>query len=153
MGNRKGIEMANGKRKCLIVERHNWETGGSQQQLQFVLATARQFFGSGTKDRTITVRVFVNPALSAPSFNKTITISREYANGSRRTNGFPEMGAVPSSFVFFEETAQADVYDVWWLVDKVPIAATYSGWARGKDTQYGRGRYSVVVNAPAPRRA
>jgi len=150
---KKGKQMANGKRKCLIVERHDWETGGREQQLQFVLAVAKQFFGSGAISRNITVQVFVNPGLGAPSFTKNITISREYRNGTRRTNGFPEMGNVPSSFVFFEETAQAGVYDVWWLTDKVPIAAKYMGWQRGKDSQHGRGRYSVVVNAPAPRRA
>ena len=147
------MQMAKAKRRCLIVERHDWETGGAQQQLQFVLATAEEFFGGGATDRTITVRVFMNPGLGTPSFTKDITISREYRNGTRRTNGFPEMGNVPSAFVFFEETGQAGTYHVWWLVDKVPVAAQYSGWKRGKDTQYGRGRYSVVVSAPAPRRA
>jgi len=145
--------MAKAKRRCLIVERHDWETGGAQQQLQFVLAKAKQFFGPGTTDRTIQVRVFMNPGLNVPSFTKSITISREYRNGTRRTNRFPEMGNVPSAFVFFEETHQAGTYDVWWLADKVPVAAQYSGWERGKDTQYGRGRYSVLVAAPAPRRA
>ncbi|MGH9509776.1 MAG: hypothetical protein ACRD2M_07565 [Terriglobales bacterium] len=145
--------MAQSKRKCLIVERHQWETGGGEQQLQFVLATAKSFFGSGTRDRTIQVRVFMNPVSNTPSFTKDIVISREYRNGTRRTNGFREMGSVPSSFIFFEETSNAGVYDVWWLVDKVPIAARYYGWTRGKDTQYGRGRYSLIVNAPAPRSA
>ena len=35
---------------------------------------------------------------------KRITISREYGSSTRRTNGFPEMGSVPTSFVFFQET-------------------------------------------------
>ncbi len=145
--------MSQSKRKCLIVERHHWETGGEEQQLQFVLATARSFFGPGMTDRPIQVRVFMNPGSKTPSFNKSIVISREYKNGTRRTNGFLEMGSVPSSFVFFEETSNAGVYDVWWLADKVPIAARYCGWKRGRDTQYGRGRYSLIVEAPAPRSA
>lgn len=119
--------------------------------MQFVLATARSFFGSGARDRAIRVRVFMNPGSNTPSFDKDIVISREYGNRTRRTNGFPEMGSVPSSLVFFEETTDPGVYDVWWLADNVPIAARYSGWTRGRDTQYGRGRYSLIVDAPAPR--
>ena len=145
--------MAERRRRCLIVERHDWETGGGEQQLQFVLAPAAKFFGTGASDRTIRVSVFLNPGLGVPSFTKNIVISREYANGTRRTNGFPEMGGIPSSFVFFEETNEAGVYDVWWLADKVPVAARYTWGPRGRDTQYGRGRYSVVVDAPAPRSA
>lgn len=143
--------MANNSKRCLIVERHGWETGGAEQQMQFVLNTARRFFGTSTIDRTITIRVFLDPGSRVASFTKDIVISREYMNGTRRTNRFQEMGSVPSSFVFFEETEDPSVYDVWWLEDKVPIAARYSGWSRGKDTQYGRGRYSLIVVAPAPR--
>jgi hypothetical protein len=36
---------------CLIVERHRWETGGSEQQLQFVLDLAREFFGAAGRGR------------------------------------------------------------------------------------------------------
>jgi hypothetical protein len=145
--------MSKSKKRCLIVERHIWETGGAQQQLQFVLKKAEEFFGAGKSSRKIRVRVFVNPRSSSPSFEKEIVISKEYANGTRRTNGFPEMGNVPASFVFFEETDTANMYDVWWLSDMVPIAARYCNWVRGKDTQYGRGRYSLVIDAPAPRSA
>lgn len=45
-------------RRCLIVERHEWETGASERQLQFVLELADAFFGPGSSDRDITVRVF-----------------------------------------------------------------------------------------------
>ena len=33
-------------RRCLIVERHDWETGGRRQQVQLPLATANKFVGS-----------------------------------------------------------------------------------------------------------
>jgi len=92
-------------RRCLIVERHAWETGGHQQQLQFLLDEARAFFGP--TERSIRVRVFMGATQKAV-FEKTITISQEYSNGTRRTNGFPEMGSVPPSFVFFQETEEAD---------------------------------------------
>ncbi len=51
--------MANGVTKCLIVERHNWETGGGEQQLQIPLSAAHQFFGPGNRKRPIRVDVFV----------------------------------------------------------------------------------------------
>lgn len=138
-------------RRCLIVERHPWETGGHQQQLQFVLEPTAQFFGSGSTDRQIQVRVFLPAQAAAPAFSRTITISREYRNGTRRTNGFPEMGSIPSSFVFFEETDQSGVYDLWWQEDKAIVAALYHGWSQGRNSQYGRGRLSIIVDAPVER--
>lgn len=137
--------------RCLIVERHEWETGSSQRQLQFVLQPAASFFGSGNVDRRIRVRVFLPANARKPSFEKTIIISREYRNGTRRTNGFPEMGTMPSSFVFFQETEVNDVYDFWWQTDKAIVAARYQGWQQGKNTQYGRGRLSLIVKGPVPR--
>jgi hypothetical protein len=44
-------------RRCLIVERHAWETGGREQQLQFLLEEARAFFGP--TERSIHIRVFM----------------------------------------------------------------------------------------------
>ncbi|MBI2807446.1 MAG: hypothetical protein HYX68_20885 [Planctomycetes bacterium] len=135
----------------MIVERHDWETGGHQQQLQFLLDVAADFFGAGNEDRKIVVRVFALATSPRPSVTKRITVSREYANGTRRTNGFPEMGDVPSSFVVFEETDETGVYDVWWQKDKAVIAARYRAWSQGHNTQHGRGRLSIIVNAPVPR--
>lgn len=139
------------QRRCLIVERHEWETGAGQRQLQFVLDPARDFFGRGDRARSIRVRVFLPPDASEPAFEQDITISQEYRNGTRRTNGFPQMGSVPSSFVFFEETDEPDVYDVWWQEDKAVIAAKYINWSQGVNTQYGRGRLSLVLSVPVPR--
>jgi hypothetical protein len=113
------------------VERHEWETGGRQQQLQFVLETAQEFFGSGDIDRDIEVRVFLPPDAGQPAFSKRITISREYGNGTRRTNRFPEMGSIPASFIFFKETGSPRVYDVWWQEDKDIVAARYQDWSQG----------------------
>ncbi len=139
-------------RRCLIVERHEWETGGAQQQLQFVLEPARAFWGPGNADRHIEVRVFMPPEARAPAFTRRITISREYGqSGTRRTNRFREMGSLPTCFVFFEEIEMADVYDFWWQADKAIVAAQYTGWVQGHRSQYGRGRLSVIVPAPVPR--
>jgi len=138
-------------RRCLIVERHEWETGGRQQQLQLVLEKAEQFFGPGSKDKRVHVRVFMPSDAPQPTFERDIVISREYANGTRRVNGFPEIGQLGSCFIFFEETDRPDVYDVWWELDKAIVAAKYTGWQQGKSTQYGRGRLSVIVDAPVQR--
>lgn len=140
------------QRRCLIVERHDWETGGHQQQLQFLLEPARRFFGSGRTDRDIRVRVFLPAIAASPAFERDIVISREYRNGTRRTNGFPEMGSVPASFVFFEETLTVGTYDVWWQEDKAIVAARFEDWQQGQNTQYGRGRLSKIVPSPVPRR-
>jgi len=146
-----GKKRLQGGRRCLIVERHQWETGGQQQQLQFVLEQARDFFGSPNADRRVQVRLFIPSHAPAPVASHEIVISREYRNGTRRTNGFPEMGGFPAGFVFFEETDEPDTYDVWWQVDVAIVAARYGGWSQGRNTQYGRGRLSAIVNAPLPR--
>lgn len=140
-------------RRCLVVERHEWETGGGEQQLQFPLELARDFFGPGTAARAVTVRVFLDPESATPTFAKEISISREYGNGTRRTNGFPELGGLPSLFVFFEETTTPNTYDVWYQVDKAIVVGHYrnAAWAQARNTQHGRGRLAVIVDAPAPR--
>jgi hypothetical protein len=141
-----------GQPRCLIVERHEWETGATQRQLQFVLETAEEIFGPGNTDRRITARVFLDPTQAVPSFTKTITISRVYGpSATRRTNGFREIGSVPSAFVFFQETTTPGTYDVWWQTDKAIVAAHFHGWIKGRDSQHGRGRLSIVVGAPVPR--
>lgn len=139
------------RRRCLIVERHAWETGGRQQQLQFVLEAARTFWGPGNKDRSITIRLFLPASAKSPIATKDVVISQEYSNGTRRTNGFPEMGALETGFVFFEEAGPDNEYDVWWQADKAIVSARYEKWFQGQRSQYGRGRLSVIVPAPVPR--
>ena len=136
--------------RCLIVERHHWETGGRQQQLQFVLETAEAFFGPGTVDRTIRIRLFIPPEANVPIADRDIVISRVYRNSTRRTNRFPEMSSCPAGFVFFEETEIDGVYDVWWQQDAAVVAARYTGWVQGNNNQNGRGRLSAIVHSPVP---
>lgn len=68
----------NPRRRCLIIERHEWETGGREQQLQIPLKIADRFFGAGGSPRPITVRVFLPPSATSFSFDKTVTISKAY---------------------------------------------------------------------------
>jgi hypothetical protein len=136
-------------RRCLIVERHVWETGGASQQLQFLLEHAEQFFGPGVHSLPIVLRVFLAPFL--PAYTANATISRTYGNGTRRLNGFPQMGTFAAGFIFFQETADQNVYDLWYQADSAIVAASYRNWLQGHNTQYGRGRLSNIVRAPVPR--
>jgi hypothetical protein len=140
---------ASNRRRCLIVERHPWETGGAQQQLQIPLTAARKFFGGQDRKRTIRIRLWMG---TGDGIEKEIVISKAYKNGTRRTNGFPEMGAFPAGFVFFEESTTTGLYDVWWQdMDLQIVAAKYSNWTQGKDSQHGRGRLAKIVRAPVDR--
>ena len=51
--------------RCLIVERHAWETGFNQEQLQIPLAAAEQFFGPGDQARDIFASGLVDGALKS----------------------------------------------------------------------------------------
>jgi len=141
----------NPTRRCLIVERHAWETGGHEQQLQIPLEVASSFFGPGDHARSVTVRVFLPPSAASPALEKTVGISKEYRNGTRRINGFTEIGHLGSCFIFFEETPDSGDYNVWWEQDKAIVAARFRGWQQASGSQYGRGRLAIIVPAPAPR--
>lgn len=135
--------------RCLIVERYDWETGANRQQLQFVLDAAEQFFGR--QQRQIRVHFFRRER-STVSVLRQISISRVYRNGTRRVNGFRELGQLPSCFLFFQERDDGS-YDVWWATDKAIVVAAYRGgaWFQGHDNQHGRGRLAAIVAAPVPR--
>ncbi len=139
------------KRKCLILESHLYETGFSSEQVQIPLNIANSFFGSGEKAKKITINVFLNNSKKAPTFSKQITISKEYKNKTRRINGFPELSYFHSSFIFFEQTTKADVYDVWFSFDKTIIAAKFNKWKQGNNSQHFRGRLAIIVDAPVKR--
>ncbi len=138
--------------RCLIVERHAWETGGHEQQLQIPLGLASSFFGPGNRARSITVRIFISPSATSPAYDKNVRVSKEYRNGTRRINGFEEIGSFPTCFIFFEETSDTGVYNVWWEQDKAIIAARFHPWHQARGSQYGRGRLAIIVPGPVPRR-
>ena len=140
-------------RRCLIIERHEWETGARSHQLQFPLDIADEFFGLGDVDREILVRFRFPASSTSPLFERELTISHIYAqSATRRTNRLLEMGLIPASFLFFEETGEAFVYDLWWETDKAIVAARFHPWRQGRNSQHGRGRLAAIVPAPVPRR-
>jgi hypothetical protein len=141
-------------RRCLIVERHEWETGAHAHQLQFPLKIANEFFGPGTADRRIHVKVYAPGRKGGPLFERNMTISRVYApSKTRRTNQLLEMGnIIPPSFVFFQETETTSVYDLWWQTDKAIVAAKFTPWVQGHSGGPGRrGRLAIIVPAPVAR--
>jgi hypothetical protein len=139
-------------KKCLIVERHPWETGGNQRQIQFLLSSASTFFGTINSKRII-VNVYTNRRASTPQFVYRSEVSKIYNNGTRRLNRFSFMSRIPSSFVFFQETNIPNEYDLWWEVDRPIIVAHFrnENWQQGNNSQYGRGRLSVIVNGVIPK--
>ena len=83
-------------RRCLIVERHAWETGFAREQLQMPLDIAEDFFGRGDRPRPIRVRL-----AEAPGYEHDRKVSKTYKNGTRRINGLPFLGLLGPCFVFF----------------------------------------------------
>ncbi len=138
------------KRKCLIVERHEWETGGAKQQVQLPLEMADAFFGEGK--RALHARVFLDPTSDMPTFEQPkASISKVYKNGTRRINGFPELGWLGRCFIFIEETSAAGVYNVWFQATDLQVVVAkhrLKEWDQGKNSQYGRGRLVAIVDAP-----
>src|SRR5712671_4243030 len=89
--------------RCLIIERHEWETGAASHQLQIPLDAAANFFGQAA--RTITMRL-----ARATTTRWECDISGVYratarARGShtRRINRLPWLGFVGHCFVFIQE--------------------------------------------------
>lgn len=128
---------------CLVTERHEWETGSDQAQLQIPLGAAAQFFGQGRQN--IAVRLVDTGQVI------NCSVSRTYQNGTRRINGLPILGGLGHCFVFFQRTS-ATTYDVWWNPDVAIVAARFTNWSQAKDSQYGRGRLVTIVNGPVTRK-
>ena len=72
--------MPNGVNRCLIVERHDWETGGQEQQLQIPLAAAEDFFGPGNQTSPIQVQIQITrtaaPTATSIPFLELIKMER-----------------------------------------------------------------------------
>lgn len=141
-------------RRCLIVEHHPYETGGGNQQMQFVLAHASEFWGNA--NRRIRLNVFMVRRSRRPTFIKNVRISGQYNNSTRRISGFNELGSLPTCYLFFEETGLSNEYNVWWDFHKRIVDERYTteDWVQGRDSGHvGRrpGRWSVIVAGPIRR--
>lgn len=136
-------------RRCLVIERHEWETGAREQQLQIPLEVARRFFGHRAGATNITVRLMDTGGL--PIGSAHCSVSRVYKNRTRRINGLPLIGQLPACFIFIQETDTPGTYDFWWQVDMPIVAAAFHPWAQARPSQHRRGRLALIVPAPVRR--
>jgi hypothetical protein len=130
-------------RRCLIVERHSWETGFAREQLQIPLQVAEAFFGTGAAAREIGVRI-----RDAGNQVHACSVTRRFKNGTRRINGLGLLGLMGPCFLFFEETADEGVYELSCQYDMPIVVARFEGWIQGRNSQHGRGRLAIVVDGP-----
>lgn len=134
-------------RRCLIVERHAWETGFAREQLQVPLQAAEDFFGPGDEPRAIRVRI-----ADAGPHEYACRVSRVHQTSrTRRINGLHLVGLLGPCFVFFQETEERDLYDFWCQYDMAIVAARYTQWNQARSSQHGRGRLVKIVQAPVRR--
>lgn len=145
--------------KSLIVERHLWETGAGQQQLQIPVGAFRRFFRT-SKD--VYVEIYAAPRLKTPSRTGPAAVKSYASSGSGgrasytcRVNRVYELANIGGVFVCFNETARtnddAPIYEVWWERDVALVAASFEGWEKAADSQYGRGRLWLVTDGPLER--
>ena len=135
---------------ALLLERHPWETSGSEHQIQIPKAAFTEFFGTvGSMD----VRVWVPPTASSGQI-RCILLSYYEDSDTYRFNWMTEFGALGHAVLVFEETGEQTIpYNVWWFAgaDTEAILARSYPWQQAKASQYGPGRNWAVIPAPAPR--
>ena len=144
--------------RSLIVERHQWETGAGQQQLQLPSNAFRTFF---RRAGPIEVEVFAAPRLRTPSRTGPAQVGsytaarRGRASHTHRINRVYELANIGGVFVCFNETARVvsgrRVYELWWERDVALVAALFAGWNKAPDSQYGRGRLWLIRQTPLER--
>ena len=136
--------------RCLIVERHAWETGAGRQQLQFPREAFNSFFGSTDE---IDIAVYSSPWLKNPSRVVRAQISAYPQSGTYRLNRVYEIANIGGVFVFIQEPEEngAPQYALWWNRDLAFVAAKFNDWRKARDSQYGRGRLWLIVDAEIPR--
>lgn len=132
--------------RCLIVERHPWETGFDQEQIQIPLAAAASFFGAGTAARTIRVRISGSPRPFSCQVSAVLRSSH-----TRRIMNLPIVGLLGPCFVFLQETRTRGLYDMWCQYDMPIVVAAFPNWSKGRNNQYRRGRLVNIVPAPVAR--
>jgi len=134
--------------RCLIVERHRWETGFVREQLQIPLDVAAEFFGAGNYNRPIRVRISgANRQIYPCIVTRIHRTSR-----TRRINGLPFLGLMGPCFIFLEETGESGLYEIWCQYDVAIVAAKFRGWRQARNSQYGRGRLALIISGSVARK-
>ncbi|MCK6483030.1 MAG: hypothetical protein L6R00_02710 [Phycisphaerae bacterium] len=137
--------------RCLIVERHPWETGFQSEQLQIPKDAFDQFF---RRAGAVEINIFASSSTRTPTRTATARLSSYARSATYRVNGVDELGRIPSVFVFIQERKEGNRligYDLWWEPDLALVAASFRPWRKAKDSQYGRGRLWCIVPGPLSR--
>jgi len=139
--------------KCLVIERHRWETGFQEEQLQIPKQAFRDFFG---RPGTIDIDIFASATSRNPTRSIRAKLSYYKSSDTYRINRVEELGGLNQVFIFMEEildtSGNVQKYQLWWNFDVALIVAKFPGWNKAKDSQYGRGRLWCILNSPVPRR-
>lgn len=130
---------------CLIIERHlyRWEVGFADEELP--VPAAERFFGPGTTTKNIRARIVET------GIEMNCNVSKTYPDGTRKISGLKVIGTLEPCFIFFQETEEEDLYDVWWQKDKAIVVAKYDKWQQGNSSKRRRGRLVNIVAAPVSR--
>lgn len=144
--------------RCLIVERHPYETGKDQKQPQIPAAAFKAFFSTGGQ---IQIHLFRDgqPVRAGTALASAYTKSKsgKRASETYRLQSIKEFKNLPSGFIFVEEVQGASGalshYDVWFRKDKagvlndlIPAHGAFNVAPKGKMPS--RGRLYKIVNAP-----
>ncbi len=135
---------------ALLLERHEWETSGSEHQIQIPKAAFERFFGA---PRSINVRVWVPPT-AANYQQRSVLLSYYGQSDTYRFNWLTDFGSLGHAVVVFQETGdQATPYDLWWFVGAGAnaVLAQPQPWEQAKGSQHGEGRRWAIIDSPAPR--
>ncbi len=139
--------------KCLVIERHHWETGFQKEQLQIPKKAFQDFFG---RPRDILIDIFASATSRNPTRSIQAKLSYYRASATYRINRVEEIGSLHQAFIFMQEVLDDDgsveKYHLWWNTDVALVVAKYSNWNKARDSQYGRGRLWRILNGPVPRR-
>jgi len=139
--------------KCLVIERHRWETGFQEEQLQIPKIAFRDFFG---RPGNINIDIFASATSRNPTRSIQAKLSYYRASATYRINRVEELGGLNQVFIFIQEVldneGNVQRYHLWWNFDVALVVARFSGWNKAKDSQYGRGRLWCILKSPVPRR-
>lgn len=135
---------------CLILERHPWETGFQEEQVQIPAEAFREFFGEAGE---VNIRVFGVRAADRPTRTLTALLSQYGRSHTYRINRIDELGDLPQCFLFVQRRAGAEPrYDLWWDTDVAGIVNRFHPWRQARGSQYRRGRLWQIVPQGVRRR-
>lgn len=150
--------MATPTPRCLIVERHPYETGKDQKQPQIPAKPFAAFFGTGGN---ITVQLFEDGVFKRSGTGLASAYNKKGKTGKRasetyRLQSIEEFKNLPPGFFFIQEVMAGGAvthYEIWFRQDKAAvlneIVPTHGPFdVAPKGAMPTRGRMHKIVSAP-----